>query len=119
MLRFQVIVQGLPALTAEFDDARNALAALPRMFVEPDGSFVWRGSDAVGSEWQVDGNLVDRGESLAHVELKGCCPAERFDEILKALGWPRQTLTFQLPQRGVVLEEREFRLLADADAGAV
>jgi hypothetical protein len=126
MLRFQAIVSShagsadLPSfLPVTFDDALVDMARLPRLFIEPDGSFVWRGNDANGSEWQVDGNLIDRGDVLAYVELNGCCPSERFNELLRAVGWPQQALAFQLPRRGVVLEEAEFRRQAASEAGAI
>jgi len=121
MLRFQISIIGSPAgdpLVASFDAAIADLAALPRMFIEPDGSFVWRGTTLAGEAWQVDGNLIDRGDVLAYVELKGCCPVERLDEILRALGWPESPLAFQLTQRGVTLEEAEFRRLAATTTGA-
>jgi hypothetical protein len=126
MLRFQIAISALPSVTGgqlyempTFDEALAQLSLFPRMFIEPDGSFVWRGSDEDGGEWQVDGNLIDRGDVLAYVELKGCCPAERFDELISAVGWPQQPLAFQLPRRGVVLDETEFRRLAATEAGAV
>jgi len=107
------------ALPVSFDDAFAALAKLPRMFLEPDGSFVWTGTTPAGERWQVDGNLIDRGDVLAYAELKGCCPEEQFDEILRALGWPRAELSFQLPRRGIILPEGEFRRQARTQAGAV
>jgi hypothetical protein len=125
MLRFQIIVHSPPRVPAEsaslpvsFDEGLARLSLLPRLFIEPDGSFVWRGRDEDGAEWQVDGNLIDRGDVLAFVELKGCCPVQRLDELLAALGWPEQPLVFQLPQRGVVLDEAEFRRFAATEAGA-
>jgi len=122
MLGFQITIFGSPEggpLAVSFDSANASLAALPRMFIEPDGSFVWRGSTPEGQPWQVDGNLIDRGDVLAYVELQGCCPVERFDEILRALGWPEARLAFQLPRRGVYLAEDEFRRLATSESGAM
>jgi hypothetical protein len=126
MLRFQVSVHGRSdatpleaALSVSFDAVFVQLPRLPRFFIELDGSFVWRGKDADGGEWQVDGNLIDRGDVLAYVELNGCCPGERLDELLRAVGWPGQALAFQLARRGVVLEEAEFRRQAAAEAGAI
>lgn len=122
MLRFVANVHGVnPAagLPAGFDRVVAEFAALPRMFMEPDGSFVWTGSTDDGQPWQVDGNLIDRGDVLAYVELKGVCPTERFDELLSALGWPDSPLVFQLPRRGVFLEEEEFRRVAEREAGAL
>lgn len=121
MLKFTVSVLGLAegaALPVTFDEALASLELLSRMFIEPDGSFVWTGDDG-GERWQVDGNLIDRGECLAYVELSGCCPESRFDEVLGALGWPESPLWFQLPRRGVTHSEAEFRQLAASDAGAV
>ncbi len=122
MLWFHVIVTGDSddeSLAMGFDDAFALLQQLPRMFIEPDGSFVWADTTADGQRWQVDGNLIDRGDVLAYVELKGSCPEERFDALLAALGWPDAPLAFQLPRRGVTLAEAEFRALAQTAEGAV
>ena len=126
ILTFHVLLRGRSAdgqsarsLTLTFDEALATLATLPRMFIEPDGSFVWRGATEDGQSWQVDGNLIDRGEVLDYVEMKGCCPSERLDEILAALGWPQAPLAFQLPRQGVTLTEEEFRQRAAAGEGAV
>ncbi|MCU0876622.1 MAG: hypothetical protein MUF06_02380 [Pirellulaceae bacterium] len=112
LLRFNAILEsadrGSP-LAVTFDAALSALEPLARMFIEPDGSFVWRGTTDDGETWQLDGNLIDRGASLAHVELKGTCPSGRLDEVLRALGWPEQAVAFQLPERGEILSEQAFR----------
>src|SRR5687767_6803554 len=56
---------------ASFEDAASRLSGLPRMFFEPDGSFVWVSTDPA---WQVEGYLFDRDRRLQYVELKGSCP---------------------------------------------
>jgi len=96
-----------------FEEAAEALSRLPRMYCEPDGSFVWvsPGNDPV---WQVDGNLYDRDGRLLFVDLKGTCPAEAFDDLLRALGWPATPLLFQLVREAVFVDEAEFRRLARA-----
>jgi hypothetical protein len=112
MLHFHVVVQGpdsTAGLPVTFDAALAALEKLPRMFIEPDGSFVWRGAAAGGKGWQVDGNLIDQGPCLAYVELRGVCPDEQFDALLAALGCPAAGLVFQLPSAGLVLSESDFR----------
>src|SRR5690348_13705263 len=98
-------------LPATFDDAYAALQRLPRMFIEPDGSFVWTGVVSDGQRWQLDVNLIDRGDVLAYVELKGSCPEDEFYLLLSGLGWPQSPLVFELTQRGVTLEEVAFRRL--------
>ncbi len=95
-----------------FEQAEAALAELPRMFCEPDGSFVWRSSDAA-QPWQVDGQLTDRSDRLLSAELKGTCPRAEFDELLSKIGWPATPLVFQLAQAGVHLAETEFRRWAE------
>jgi len=121
MLVFHVSIHGLAtaALEVTFDAALDSLRRLQRMFIEPDGSLVWTGQTPAGERWQVDGNLIDRGDVLAYVELKGSCPEEQFDEILRALGWPQSELSFQLSRRGITALEAEFRRLARLPAGAV
>jgi hypothetical protein len=121
MLKFHCSIHGSPAsapLPVSFEAALGALESLPRLFIEPDGSFVWRGATGDGEPWQVDGNLIDRGDVLDYVQLNGTCPSERLDEILRALGWPERTLGFQLPRRGVFLTEGDFRQQAARPEGA-
>jgi hypothetical protein len=121
MLAFWVCIHGDAAaapLAVTYDVAAAELGKLPRLFIEPDGSFVLTGATQDGQPWQVDGNLIDRGDVLAYVELKGSCPSEQFDVLLRALGWPETPLTFQLLQRGVLLDESAFRQLAVTPEGA-
>ncbi len=124
MLRFQVSIHGgsreSPGrLPVTFEHATAALAQLERLFIEPDGSFVWTGHDADGEPWQVDGNLIDRGDVLAYAEVKGRCPTEQFNRLLATFGWPQAPLAFHLPQRGVMVNEAELRKLAAGEAGAI
>src|SRR5262245_5374620 len=123
MLRFQASIHGggsaKDSLSVTFDQALSALDQFDRLFIEPDGSFVWTGHTEDGESWQVDGNLIDRGDFLAFVELNGRCPKEPFDRLLAALGWPSTKLSFQLPRRGIFLDEAEFRALSASEAGAV
>jgi len=122
MLHFAVHIHGLDPpgpLSVTFDSVAEQLAKLPRMFLEPDGSFVWTGVSAADEDWQVDGNLIDRGDVLAYVELKGLCPQAEFNSVLNILGWPRAKLAFQLPQSGKLLDEREFFRRAATAEGAV
>jgi hypothetical protein len=105
-------VVGATKMDRTFEAASEALASLERMYCEPDGSFVWVSSQAE-DPWQVDGNLYDRNERLLFVDLKGSCPGSRFDELLKALGWPQTALVFQLTRQAVFLDEAEFRRFAE------
>jgi hypothetical protein len=109
-----------PAALAEpfatsFEQAVAALQSLERMFVEPDGSFVWVSSaDTVGKQaaWQLDGNLFDRNGRLLMVDMKGSCAEADFDRLLAVLGWPATSLMFELTREAVFLDESHFRQYA-------
>jgi hypothetical protein len=97
-------------LAISFEDCVAAMQSLPRMFVEPDGSFVWTGHHD-GGDWQLDGSVADRRGHVVWIEVRGRCPSARFDQILRVLGWPEVPLMFQLRRAGVVVEESELRRL--------
>ena len=100
-------------LAIGFDAALERLAAIERLYVEPDGSFVWscsRTSDAAaGAWWQVDGNAYDRDGRVLLVDLKGSCPPEEFDRLLAAFGWPAEPFMVQLVRAAVFVDEATFR----------
>ncbi len=101
----------LGSFEISFEEACDALAALPRMFVEPDGAIVWTGEDETG-RWQLDGNLYDRAGRLLYATLAGVCPATEFDRLLATLGWPVTRIAFQLRRDGIWLDESVFRVWA-------
>ncbi|HEY2837808.1 MAG TPA: hypothetical protein VGJ26_01575 [Pirellulales bacterium] len=96
-----------------FETVAAELASLGRLYIEPDGSFVWVSSKA-DLQWQVDGVLYDRDERLLFVDLKGSCPTEEFDRILTACGWPATPVMMQLTHEAVFVDEETFRELASA-----
>lgn len=91
-----------------FEQVSEALGKLPRMFIEPDGSFVWVSAGERG--WQIDGMLYDGAGRLWYMELKGQCPEQEFERLLSALGWPATPVTVQLMREGELLSDDEFRL---------
>jgi hypothetical protein len=97
-------------LGVTFEQAFAQLEQLERMYIEPDGSFVWVSSDeAEAATWQVDGLLHDRGDGLVGIELKGCCPRFAFEKLLFVCGWPTTALSFQLVREAVFFDERTIR----------
>jgi hypothetical protein len=100
--------ESLKPLAVGFDDALERLAELPRMFVEPDGAFVWV-SSAADRRWQVDGNLFERQGRVLIVDLKGSCPPAELDRFLTALDWPTEPVMFALQRAGAFLDEAAFR----------
>ena len=93
-----------------FEEVVDSLSSLPRMFIEPDGAFVWVGS--AESAWQLDGTLYDGPGRLWYVELKGRSPLDDFNRLLSTLGWPETPLVFQLVREAVLLDEAQFRHVA-------
>ncbi len=96
-----------------FEQVLEAFDSLPRMFAEPDGSFVWRGT-AESGDWQLDGQLCDRDDRLIYVEMSGTVAEESLDLLLRILDWPKIALVFQLVRSGVLLDEAEFRRIVFA-----
>jgi hypothetical protein len=95
-----------------FEEAYAAMEALPRMFIEPDGSFVWVSSQGESPRWQLDGALYDRSGRLLYVDLKGECPPEAWDKLLGCVGAPPQAVMAQLVRQAVFLGEDDFRRFA-------
>lgn len=91
-----------------FEVVQAQLADLPRMFIEPDGSFVWVGQDEA-ENWQLDGVIYDRHDRVIHVQASGSCPQEKFDQFLRILGWPNHPFIFQLLLESVYVDEATFR----------
>jgi hypothetical protein len=91
-----------------FDTAFERLAALERMFAEPDGSFVWT-SPREGLAWQVDGNAFERNGRVLLCDLRGSCPPAEFDRLLAAFGWPDEIVMMQLVRPAVFLSAETFR----------
>jgi len=102
-------------MAIDFDVALDSLGKLERLYVEPDGSFVWTSSrgEAVGGRgratWQVDGNAFEKDGRVLIVDLKGSCPPVEFDRLLAAFGWPAQPLMMQLVRSAAFLDEATFR----------
>lgn len=107
-----------------FGQALNFMASLPRMYVEPDGSWVWVGGEN-SVPWQLDGTLYDRGTHLQYVEMKGTCSAEAFDQFAAMLcptsakllpkELPLARLVVQLMRYAVFLTGQEFRRFQFSD----
>ena len=113
---FQTLIVSAEAMVVpfpiSFETAAESLAKLERMFIEPDGSFVWGSSSTSREPWQVDGVLYDRQEKLFFVDLKGSCAEDDFNLLLTTFGWPGTSLMFQLVREAVFLDEAEFRRIS-------
>ena len=101
----------LPSFSISFEQAMEQLECLPSMFIEPDGSFVWKSVDG-GVECQLDGNLYDRADRLLYSTLKGTCTMHALDQWLASIGWPEQAVVIQDLRQGWFLTELAFRKFA-------
>jgi len=105
-------------MAVSFEEAVAALEILPRMFIEPDGSFVWT-SESGERSWQVDGVLYDRGGYLLFVDLRGECARPALRRLITGFGAEQTPVMFQLVRQAVFLDEEAFlgftRLDGDPD----
>ena len=95
-----------------FEAVYERLEALPRMFIEPDGSFVWVGEvlnkDGTSTAWQLDGHLYDRDDRLLFVELQGRCPRESLEELFVPLGVAPTEIEIEQRREGTTLGWEKF-----------
>ena len=100
-------------LSIGFDDVLNQLGNLPRLYAEPDGSFVWT-SPQENTRWQVNGNLYERNDRVLFVEIKGSCPASEFDQLLACFLSDEKACVVQLTRPAVFVTVEVFRAHAGA-----
>jgi hypothetical protein len=101
-------------LPVTFEDAYARLEALPNLYIELDGSFVWVSLAGSDPSWQLDGHLWDRQGRLFALDLKGVCPDSVMNDVLATLGWPTTSLMFRLIEHAVFIDEATFRKYAFA-----
>lgn len=100
-------------LAVTFDALVERLSATEGVFVEPDGSFVWR-----TREGQVDGQIQDGRTGIDHIQLRVRCSHKMWDRLLRIIGPPAQPLLVQLTEEGILLTAEQFRQrLVDSQMG--
>lgn len=85
---------GVP-LKVSWEVAFEQLATLPRMFAEPDGSFLWTGHDPSLGNWQLEGTLFDDGQVVRRIELMGNCSRDNWERFLSALDCNWETISLE------------------------
>lgn len=128
--RVNVLGKGLPTnhvqqlghqvMDATFDQMIDNLAKQPRLFIEPDGSFVWTGQQTLSAQssssittWQLDGMLYDNPQGLVRVELVGRCPQERWQFLIEQLQ-PDGQLIAHLLEPGCFVLASDLSVLWDS-----
>lgn len=105
-------------LARSFDEVLDQLATLPRLFIEPDGSFVWVGCGDGGEDgWQIDGQLHEGATGLMTIELKLAGRRPDWRSVLHCAGWPAQRVLFHLVQLGLFLDDSAWQSLCSAACG--
>jgi hypothetical protein len=104
-IQIQASADPQSTLSVSFEEVLSQLESLPRMFIEWDGSFVWRGdtepnSADASAPWQLDGMIYDHLGAVRYVELKGNCVGEPWQKLISILGWPQQKLVVHLVPEG-------------------
>ena len=95
-------------LGTSFETAMLALAELPRLHIELDGSFVWVSSDSDSAVWQVDGNLYDRDNSLVAIEIKGSCGPSQLRKLFDIFRSDGGELMVELVRDAIFVSERDL-----------
>ncbi|MFO1062338.1 MAG: hypothetical protein U0892_00510 [Pirellulales bacterium] len=99
-------------LPVSFERLIEQLQVLPRMFVELDGSFVWTGTIVETCDtWQLDGMIYDDGDRVLYIELKGCCTAEEWRQLLTATTAEPDLMTVELVESGRIVSGHAFERL--------
>ena len=93
-------------LMIDFDTASHSLSQLPQMFLEPDGSLVWRPDPE--TDHQLDGVIYDVGPRVQYVEFKGALAGHQWRTVLDCLRSDAEPLLIQLAQSASFLSESGF-----------
>ncbi len=107
----------LATLPNSFEAIQQQLLETTHCDCEPDGFFLITGHEG-DAFWRLNGHMHEYQpegvpEPLMHrIELNGECPESVLDLVLSAIGWPEQTLVFELVHEGVSLEEAALRTYA-------
>ena len=90
-----------------FDKLFESLQEFERLFIELDGSFVWRGTSD-DSRWQIDGVVFEKDDRVWYVELKGYCDHQSFNKLVCCLAGNESSCIVQSITEGTVVSGREF-----------
>ena len=106
-LRLRLFGQGeriageLPPLRLTHEAAIDRMNRLPRMFTEPDGSFLWKFDSG-----QLEGTIYDDGERIRYIDIAGRASAEVWSDFLGALGESFESVALELLDSGKVVTGR-------------
>ena len=110
MNEFHVYLYG-PAkgpIESSFESAEMRLTELPRLYFEPDGSFVWALDQG---RQQVFGMIYDAAGRIQYIELRGSCEKVTWRQLIGAATGSHSTdyLVLKLPEQRLQ-ELQDFEL---------
>lgn len=89
-----------------YEDVAEELAKIPRLHIEPDGSFVWVSAENVSRK--INGQITDDGHQVMYIEFRGKAASSDLQPILATLRGAAAPLQFQLLPTGDMIDEAEF-----------
>ena len=98
------------SFAVSYEEVAEPLTAIPRLYLEPDGSFCWVSPDDVTQ--RLDGQITDDGRRVMCVQVQGRCTWSGFEPILRVLGWPGQAVMYQLLPSATLVDDASFRQAA-------
>ncbi len=98
--RFEFLLYGSNEgpFETDFESTLARLEMLPRMFVELDGSFVWKPNGE--RSWQIDGMIYDANQRVQYVDLKGHAPAAMWESLFEKLAGGSSTSQWHVVSAG-------------------
>ncbi len=103
---------GAAGFSVSYEELSQKLSQIERLFIEPDGSFVWVSPD--NTEQKLNGQITDDGKHVMFLELRGNCPFHSMEPVLAGLGWPTCRLLFQQLPEANLFDEEGIRLVLSA-----
>ena len=98
---------GAQGFGVDYETVSNQLVTIPRLFLEPDGSFVWVSS--ADPDHRIDGQTTDDGRQLLYVELRGRCEWNQFANVIEHFGVSVSGLIFQLLPEALLIKASQLR----------
>lgn len=98
--RFEFLLYGSNEgpFETDFESMLARLEMLPRMFVELDGSFVWKPNGE--RTWQIDGMVYDANGRVQYVDLKGQAPSAMWESLFENLAGANSTAQWHVVSTG-------------------
>ncbi len=96
-----------PEFPIAFETLLERWSALPRMFAEPDGSFLWVGRIREEA-WQLDGQIHDGRQAVAALEMRGAVPRQSLNTLIHSVGGRAEQLWWQLVPEGIIVDAQQF-----------